>query len=98
MMTGGRGGVRPTPAWYDDAKLGIFVHWGLYSVPGWATRPGTLDDVPKRLGWRAWFRDNAYAEWYANTLKIPDSPTAAYHHAHYGDASYNDFVPAFNEA
>lgn len=89
---------RPTPAWYDGAKLGIFVHWGLYSVPGWATRPGTLDDVPKRLGWRAWFRDNAYAEWYANTVKIPNSPTAAYHHAHYGDASYNDFIPAFNEA
>ncbi len=22
------------PGWYDDAKLGIFVHWGLYSVPG----------------------------------------------------------------
>jgi hypothetical protein len=26
----------PLPAWYADAKLGIFVHWGLYSVPGWA--------------------------------------------------------------
>src|SRR5262249_31791773 len=24
------------PQWYGDAKLGIFVHWGLYSVPGWA--------------------------------------------------------------
>ncbi len=21
------------PAWYQDAKLGIFVHWGIYSVP-----------------------------------------------------------------
>jgi len=27
---------RPTPAWYTDAKLGIFIHWGLYSVPAWA--------------------------------------------------------------
>src|SRR5260370_7951215 len=26
----------PLPQWYADAKLGIFVHWGLYSVPGWA--------------------------------------------------------------
>ena len=26
----------PLPEWYADAKLGIFVHWGLYSVPGWA--------------------------------------------------------------
>lgn len=24
----------PLPAWYADAKLGIFVHWGFYSVPG----------------------------------------------------------------
>ena len=21
------------PAWYQDAKFGIFIHWGLYSVP-----------------------------------------------------------------
>jgi threonine dehydrogenase-like Zn-dependent dehydrogenase len=26
----------PLPDWYQNAKLGIFVHWGLYSVPGWA--------------------------------------------------------------
>ena len=25
---------RPLPGWYDDAKFGIFVHWGVYSVPG----------------------------------------------------------------
>ena len=24
------------PQWYDDCKLGIFIHWGLYSVPAWA--------------------------------------------------------------
>lgn len=24
---------RPIPAWYDDAKFGIFVHWSLNSVP-----------------------------------------------------------------
>ena len=21
------------PAWYKDAKFGIFIHWGVYSVP-----------------------------------------------------------------
>ncbi len=26
-----------TPDWFDDAKLGIFVHWGVYSVPGYKT-------------------------------------------------------------
>jgi alpha-L-fucosidase len=89
---------RPTPLWYDDVKLGIFVHWGLYSAPGWAITSGTLDDVPSRLGWKVWFRDNAYAEWYANSLKIAESPTAQFHRSHYGDTGYYDFIPTFNEA
>ena len=24
---------RPLPSWYDEAKFGIFMHWGVYSVP-----------------------------------------------------------------
>lgn len=27
----------PLPQWYDDAKLGIFIHWGVYSVPAYRT-------------------------------------------------------------
>lgn len=27
--------TRPTPTWYQDAKFGIFIHWGVYSVPSW---------------------------------------------------------------
>ena len=26
---------RPCPTWYLDAKFGIFIHWGVYSVPAW---------------------------------------------------------------
>lgn len=26
---------RPCPEWFLDAKFGIFIHWGLYSVPAW---------------------------------------------------------------
>ena len=26
---------RPIPAWYLDAKFGVFIHWGVYSVPAW---------------------------------------------------------------
>ncbi|MEI6579873.1 MAG: alpha-L-fucosidase [Eubacteriales bacterium] len=29
---------RPVPAWFEDAKFGIFIHWGLYSVPAWAEK------------------------------------------------------------
>ena len=31
---------RGYPEWFDDAKLGIFVHWGLYSVPAYAHPEG----------------------------------------------------------
>ena len=24
---------RPLPSWYDEAKVGIIMHWGVYSVP-----------------------------------------------------------------
>ena len=27
---------RPYPQWFSDAKLGIFVHFGLYSVPAYS--------------------------------------------------------------
>jgi alpha-L-fucosidase len=27
---------RPTPGWFQDAKFGVFIHWGVYSVPAWA--------------------------------------------------------------
>ena len=29
---------RKTPDWFPDAKFGIFIHWGLYSVPAFAPR------------------------------------------------------------
>ena len=28
---------RPLPQWYDEAKVGIFLHWGLFSVPSWCS-------------------------------------------------------------
>ncbi len=30
--------ARPVPAWFGDSKFGIFLHWGLYSVPAWAPK------------------------------------------------------------
>jgi alpha-L-fucosidase len=29
---------RPVPQWYKDAKFGIFIHWGVYSVPGFTKK------------------------------------------------------------
>ena len=28
---------RPLPAWYDEAKFGIFIHWGVFSVPSFGS-------------------------------------------------------------
>ncbi|MEI6409786.1 MAG: alpha-L-fucosidase [Bacteroidota bacterium] len=30
--------ARPTPDWWQDAKFGIFIHWGVYSVPAYTTK------------------------------------------------------------
>lgn len=37
-----------SPQWYNDAKFGIFIHWGPYSVPGWGNSTPT----------------ECYAEWF----------------------------------
>ncbi|MEP7251523.1 MAG: alpha-L-fucosidase [Ginsengibacter sp.] len=29
---------RKVPEWFTDAKFGIFIHWGVYSVPAWAPK------------------------------------------------------------
>lgn len=28
---------RPIPSWYEGAKFGIFIHWGVYSVPSYGS-------------------------------------------------------------
>ena len=90
---------RTLPAWFADAKLGIFVHWGLYSVPAWAPTTGPLTEVVANEGWQAWFRRNPYAEWYWNSLSVPGSPTAEHHRTTYGaDTPYEAFAPHFDAA
>src|SRR4028118_958601 len=64
--------VRKTPEWFGNAKLGIFIHWGLYSVPGWAKPDVSVDKVKD---WKLFCFNNPYAEWYLNSLRIPGSPT-----------------------
>lgn len=29
--------ARPLPPWYDEAKIGIFIHWGVFSVPSFGS-------------------------------------------------------------
>ena len=79
---------RPTPSWFLDAKLGIFIHWGVYSVPAfaypdsysewyWHSLRAPLDDRDERQ------RRNAAA-------------TREFHRRVYGrDVKYPQFAPVF---
>lgn len=85
------------PAWYDDAKLGIFIHWGLYSVPGWAPQVADIQRQLKQAGPADLLRENPYAEWYLNTSRLTGSPTWVHQRETYGSAAtYDDFVPPFD--
>jgi alpha-L-fucosidase len=65
------------PEWFEDAKLGYFIHWGPYSVPAYAPLSG----------------GHQYAEWYWNELVRPGTPTYERHRALYGeDFAYDDFI------
>jgi alpha-L-fucosidase len=85
--------THPLPQWYAGAKLGIFIHYGLYSVPGWAPLSHPEHDFRNT----DYIRNNPYAEWYLNVMRIPGSPTQVYHREHFGaDFNYYDFAPIFN--
>jgi alpha-L-fucosidase len=43
--------TRPLPAWFNEAKFGIFVVWGPYSVPAWKDR-----------GYAEWYGNNMNRE------------------------------------
>lgn len=40
-----------SPEWFDDAKFGIFIHWGPYSVTGW----GNSSPYESYAEWFWWY-------------------------------------------
>ncbi|MFZ4517351.1 MAG: alpha-L-fucosidase [Microthrixaceae bacterium] len=88
----------PVPDWFEDAKLGVFLHWGLYSVPGWAPQVADIQELLHDHGPRAMLHQNPYAEWYRNSMQLEDSPTWRHHRDTYGeDFPYDGFRDAFDE-
>ena len=91
-------GTHEVPKWFKDAKLGIFITWGLYSVPAWA--PIEYGDINQTLekGLKFHNANNPYAEWYLNSMKFEEGPYHAHHTETYGsDFKYEDFAPIFKE-
>jgi len=80
---------RPVPQWFTDAKFGIFIHWGLYSVPAWGPLPSDGASIY-----------DCYSEWYwarlMNTRSKVSPLFTAFHNKNYGeDFKYQDFVHYF---
>jgi alpha-L-fucosidase len=75
---------RPTPGWFSDAKFGIFIHWGVYSVPAFAP-------VGKYSEWY-W---NSLMVGPVDKKGNPN-PTWQFHNRVYGPSfPYFDFAPMF---
>lgn len=74
---------RPVAPWFGEAKFGIFIHWGPYSVP--AYRPA------ENGHW-----DGIYAEWYGPDVMYKPWRNDSFHIRQYGrDFEYRDFGKLF---
>jgi len=70
--------ARPLPSWYDEAKFGIFIHWGLFSVPSYGCSGGGAAGE-----WYWWILDGA-----KNPCLVD------WHKKYYGaNFKYEDFAP-----
>jgi alpha-L-fucosidase len=89
----------PVPEWYQNAKLGIFIHWGLYSVPAWAPTGYSIIDLLKQMSrGETKVYESPYAEWYQNNIKLQGSQSRNYHEKAYGAGfAYENFSATFNE-
>ncbi|XP_039253452.1 alpha-L-fucosidase-like [Styela clava] len=72
--------ARPLPQWYDEAKLGIFIHWGVFSVPSFGTSVnGTAGE------WFWWYWQGENYTTHTDFMKQNYPP----------DFQYADFAPQF---
>jgi alpha-L-fucosidase len=73
---------RKMPTWFNQDKFGIFIHWGVYSVPAYAP-------VMPNSGY-------SYAEWYWYRLFEKQKDFIAFHNKNYGSSfAYPQFEPMF---
>jgi alpha-L-fucosidase len=68
-----------TPEWFEDAKFGIFIHWGVYSVPAFC-------DTSTYSEWYQWWYDTN-----SHGGKVRDFHHANYGE----EFEYREFAPLF---
>ena len=75
------------PEWYEDAKLGFWVHWGVYSVPAFAGDHAS-----------EWYGRWMYSKDGQSGKKNRGFKQHQFHLKNYGDPAkfgYKDFIPLF---
>ncbi|BFZ06651.1 hypothetical protein BsWGS_09691 [Bradybaena similaris] len=79
---------RPLPSWYDEGKIGIFIHWGVFSVPSFRSEwfwyywqgPKPFPDVVEFM------KNNYPPGWtYADFAEQFNPPNGIYNPAHWAD-------------
>ncbi len=76
------------PEWFNQQKFGIFVHWGVYSVPAYVS-----EWYPRQM-----YMDTATFTAQLNLEKTGPNKTYLHHKEKWGDQKtfgYKDFVPMF---
>jgi alpha-L-fucosidase len=76
------------PEWFRDAKLGIFIHWGVYAVPAHGS-----EWYPRNM-----YQDSIILGGHGELLNSKPSPVHKYHVEKYGplgEFGYKDFIPDF---
>jgi alpha-L-fucosidase len=82
------------PEWFEDAKLGIFIHWGLFSVPAFAPRLNHISEAFTEH-YAISSAMTPYTEWYQNAIRVPESPSAKHHADVWHGRPYSDFKQTF---
>ena len=87
------------PLWFEDAKFGIFIHWGVYAVP--AFHEWYVDFISPKANFGFMFGGPPFTATQGN---LPDDlfkslireEAYKYHLANWGpNFAYDDFIPMF---
>jgi alpha-L-fucosidase len=77
-----------TPQWYEDAVIGIYFHWGPYSVPGFGCWGGRNMYLPEGGTSENWGHvEDKYINTYEYVKKFYGEPGVEF--------GYKDFIPMF---
>ena len=83
--------TRSNPAWFDDDKIGIFIHWSVFSVPAIAY---VYPDKPYGYGGHScWY--GLYVDRLRLLSPTEQAKIEAFHRATYGDVSFKALAPLF---